>query len=201
MEMRKMDCIFCKIINGDIPSYTIYENEYVKCFLDVNPLSKGHTLIVPKKHFKDIYDIDYLLEQKKNGRIKHLGFSTHARLDTLKEFLNRYGSIMEFCQIQLNYLDWTLQDANEKVKLLNEHNIPIWVMEPVRGGSLAKFDEETNKIFLVGKKQYINTDIYPDSEYQLIGEAMLTPGRSTLGISVEDFIGNDKRINYVVEIR
>ncbi|MCQ2582441.1 MAG: M23 family metallopeptidase [Treponema sp.] len=67
--------------------------------------------------------------------------------------------------------------------------------------SYDKIDEETNKIFLVGKKQYINTDIYPDSEYQLIGEAMLTPGRSTLGISVEDFIGNDKRINYVVEIR
>ena len=91
--------------------------------------------------------IDYLLEQKKNGRIKHLGFSTHARLDTLKEFLNRYGSIMEFCQIQLNYLDWTLQDANEKVKLLNEHNIPIWVMEPVRGGKLAILNEEnTNKL-------------------------------------------------------
>ena len=53
-----MDCIFCKIINGDIPSYTIYENEYVKCFLDVNPLSDGHILIVPKKHFKDLYDID-----------------------------------------------------------------------------------------------------------------------------------------------
>ena len=56
--VNEMDCIFCKIINGDIPSYTIYENEYVKCFLDVNPLSDGHTLIVPKKHFKDLYDID-----------------------------------------------------------------------------------------------------------------------------------------------
>lgn len=54
---------------------------------------------------------------------------------------------MEFCQIQLNYLDWTLQDANEKVKLLNEHNIPIWVMEPVRGGKLAILNEEnTNKL-------------------------------------------------------
>ena len=53
-----MDCIFCKIINGDIPSYTIYENDYVKCFLDVNPLSNGHTLIIPKKHFLDIRDID-----------------------------------------------------------------------------------------------------------------------------------------------
>ncbi len=52
-----MDCIFCKIINGDIPSYKLYEDENVLCFLDVNPISKGHTLIVPKKHYKDIYDI------------------------------------------------------------------------------------------------------------------------------------------------
>ena len=44
-----MDCIFCKIINGDIPSYTIYENETVKAFLDINPTSNGHTLIIPKK--------------------------------------------------------------------------------------------------------------------------------------------------------
>jgi len=53
-----MDCLFCKIINGDIPSYTIYENEYVKCFLDINPVQDGHTLIIPKKHFLDINDID-----------------------------------------------------------------------------------------------------------------------------------------------
>lgn len=53
-----MDCIFCKIINGDIPSYTVYEDEYVKCFLDINPESNGHILIIPKKHFKDIKDIE-----------------------------------------------------------------------------------------------------------------------------------------------
>ena len=53
-----MDCIFCKIINNEIPSYTLYEDENVKCILDINPISKGHTLIIPKKHFKDIVDID-----------------------------------------------------------------------------------------------------------------------------------------------
>jgi len=53
-----MDCIFCKIINNEIPSYTIYEDELVKCILDVNPDSSGHTLIVPKTHFNDLYDID-----------------------------------------------------------------------------------------------------------------------------------------------
>ena len=53
-----MDCLFCKIINGDIPSYKVYENEYVFAFLDINPDADGHTLIIPKKHYKDIEDID-----------------------------------------------------------------------------------------------------------------------------------------------
>ena len=53
-----MDCIFCKIINGDIPSYTIYEDEMVKCFLDVHPDSNGHLLIIPKKHFICLEDIE-----------------------------------------------------------------------------------------------------------------------------------------------
>lgn len=52
------DCIFCKIIAGEIPSYTIYEDEEFKVFLDVNPASKGHALIVPKVHFADLYEID-----------------------------------------------------------------------------------------------------------------------------------------------
>ena len=63
----------------------------------------------------------------------------------MKEFLDRWGEHMEFCQIQLNYLDWTLQNAAAKVKLLNERKIPIWVMEPVRGGKLASLPEESAK--------------------------------------------------------
>ena len=54
----KMDCIFCKIVNGEIPSYTLYEDDIVKVFLDVNPDTNGHTLIVPKKHYTDLFDID-----------------------------------------------------------------------------------------------------------------------------------------------
>lgn len=85
---------------------------------------------------------DYLTEQKKNGRIKHLGFSAHGAYDVMKRFLDAYGDSMEFCQIQLNWLDWTFQDAKAKVELLNEYNIPVWVMEPVRGGKLAKLAEQ-----------------------------------------------------------
>ncbi len=56
--MRKEDCIFCKIINGDIPSNTIYENSEFKVIMDASPATKGHVLILPKEHFDDIYDID-----------------------------------------------------------------------------------------------------------------------------------------------
>ena len=52
------DCLFCKIINGEIPSYTIFENDFVKVFLDINPSTNGDCLIIPKKHFKNIEDID-----------------------------------------------------------------------------------------------------------------------------------------------
>ena len=84
--------------------------------------------------------LDYLLEQKKNGRIRHLGFSCHGEMDVLTRFLNAYGEHMEFCQIQLNYLDWDFQHGKEKVALLNEWKIPVWVMEPLRGGKLAKLN-------------------------------------------------------------
>lgn len=85
---------------------------------------------------------DYLLEQRKNGRIHHLGFSAHGDYDVMKRFLDAYGKDMEFCQIQLNYLDWEFQDAKKKVELLNEWNIPVWVMEPLRGGKLASLSAE-----------------------------------------------------------
>lgn len=85
---------------------------------------------------------DYLLAQKKNGRIRHLGFSAHGDYDVMKRFLEAYGKDMEFCQIQLNYLDWDFQDAKRKVELLNQWNIPVWVMEPLRGGKLASLAPE-----------------------------------------------------------
>lgn len=81
--------------------------------------------------------IDYFLEQKRLGRIRHLGFSTHAYPECLSEFLEKVGDKMEFCQIQHNYLDDTLQRAGEKCRILREYGIPILVMEPVRGGKLA----------------------------------------------------------------
>ncbi len=85
---------------------------------------------------------EYLLEQKRNGRIRHLGFSAHGSVEVMERFLDAYGEGMEFCQIQLNYLDWEFQDARGKLELLGRHNIPAWVMEPLRGGRLANLAPE-----------------------------------------------------------
>ena len=86
--------------------------------------------------------LEYFREQKKLGRSKHLGFSTHGSIGLIEEFLDICGEDMEFCQIQLNYLDWTLQDAKAKYDMLKRRGIPVWVMEPVRGGKLAVLSEE-----------------------------------------------------------
>lgn len=86
--------------------------------------------------------LDYFIEQKRLGRIKHLGFSTHGEVELMEKFLDLYGEHMEFCQIQLNYLDWTLQNGRAKYEMLTARGIPVWIMEPVRGGRLANLGEE-----------------------------------------------------------
>ena len=87
---------------------------------------------------------EHLLKMKAEGKIKHLGFSAHGDCNVMRRFLEAYGEEMEFCQLQINYIDWTFQKAKEKVELLNEYNIPVWVMEPVRGGKLAKLSDENS---------------------------------------------------------
>ena len=86
--------------------------------------------------------LDYFIEQKKLGRIRHLGFSSHADLPKLREILDKYGKDMEFIQLQMNYFDWTVQKAKEKYDMVAEYGLPIIIMEPVRGGKLASLPEE-----------------------------------------------------------
>ncbi|MBQ2739427.1 MAG: aldo/keto reductase [Oscillibacter sp.] len=122
----------------------IFEKQLEKCGVDHFDFYLLHN--VNENSIKDYMDprwgiLDYFREQKRLGRIRHLGFSTHGSVAMMKEFLDYCGKDMEFCQIQLNYLDWTLQDAKGKCGLLAAHNIPIWVMEPVRGGKLASLND------------------------------------------------------------
>ena len=123
----------------------IFEEQLRRCGVDYFDFYLCHN--VAEKNVDDFLSeeyglIPYLLEQKRLGRIRHLGFSTHGSLDMMRRFLSETKGQMEFCQIQLNWLDWTYQNAWEKVDILNKSGLPIWVMEPVRGGKLAKLSEE-----------------------------------------------------------
>lgn len=123
----------------------IFEKQLEKCQVDYFDFYLIHNLNDNNiENYMDDSDpvIPYLLEQKEKGRIRHFGLSVHGSLETLTRFLDKWGEHVEFCQIQLNYIDWNLQHACDKVELLNKRNIPIWVMEPLRGGKLATLSEE-----------------------------------------------------------
>ena len=128
------------MLTGDPDPADIFEQQLEKCqveyfdFYLLHNVYENSIAVYEDEHWNIL---PYLLEQKKNGRIRHLGFSTHAGVPALEAFLEKHANEMEFCQIELNYLDWTLQQAKEKCELLNRYSIPIWVMEPVRGGKLA----------------------------------------------------------------
>ncbi len=123
----------------------IFEKQLEKCRVEYFDFYMFHT--VSESNIEEYLNpkngiFEYLVEQKRRGRIKHLGFSTHGSIETIERFLKAYGSEMEFCQVQINWLDWLLQNARAKVELLNKWGIPVWVMEPVRGGRLCKLDEK-----------------------------------------------------------
>ncbi len=137
--------------------------------------------------------IDYFIKQRDEGRIKHLGFSSHALPETLEDFLKKYSSQLEFCQIQLNYLDWSLQDAKQKCEILAKYGIPVWVMEPLHGGKLANLPE--------GAKNKIN-EISPKATpvslafrwlQEIEGVTMVLSGMSSLEQMEDNILTFEKR--------
>ena len=108
--MRDSNCIFCKIAAGEIPSNTIYEDDEFKVFLDISPATKGHALIVPKQHYKDIYDID----EEVAARAMKLGkkLATH-----MTEVLGCDG---------FNLMQNNNEAAGQTVFHLHIHVIPRW---------------------------------------------------------------------------
>lgn len=123
----------------------VFENQLKKCGVDYFDFYLLHNV---NEKCIDVYTdpkwgiLDYFVEQKRLGRIKHLGFSTHGSPELIERFLDYADGHMEFCQIQMNYLDWSLQEADRKYKLLTDRNIPVVVMESVRGGTLANLPKE-----------------------------------------------------------
>lgn len=102
------DCIFCKIIKGDIPSKTVFEDDIVKVFLDVNPNTEGHMLVVPKKHIADFTEMD-------DETLTHI----HHVIKDMKELIyNKLGAIG--LKIVNNY------GCEQLVKHYHVHLIPVY---------------------------------------------------------------------------
>ena len=129
----------------------IFEAQLKKCRVDYFDFYLVHNVCEMNidEYLNEKHGIHaYLKKQKENGRIRHLGFSAHGDIDVIKRFMAVYGKDMEFCQLQINYLDWEFQNAKGKVDLIKGYGIPVWVMEPLRGGRLARLlptDEEKQK--------------------------------------------------------
>ena len=99
----------------------IFEKQLEKCGVEYFDFYLFHNVCEMNidAYLDEKYGIfQYLLKQKEAGRIRHLGFSAHGSCEVMKRFLEAYGSEMEFCQIQLNYLDWSFQSAEAKMELL-----------------------------------------------------------------------------------
>ena len=124
----------------------IFEKQLKKCQVDYFDFYLFHNVceLNIDEYLNPAHGIfEYLIKQKESGRIKHLGFSAHGSYEVIERFLEAYGKQMEFCQLQINWVDWEFQGAREKAELLAKHHIPLWVMEPLRGGSLASLPEES----------------------------------------------------------
>lgn len=126
----------------------IFEDQLSRCGVEFFDFYLLHNLSESSFDFYTNEELDvvgYLKKQKELGRIKHLGFSSHGSAETIDKFLSMYDCF-EFVQIQLNYLDWTAQNAEKKYEVISQkYNLPVWVMEPVRGGKLANLGDYAEK--------------------------------------------------------
>ena len=126
------DCLFCKIIKGEIPSYTIFEDEIVKVFLDINPSTNGDCLIIPKKHFNNITDIDL-------KTLSHINKISKEMYTLLKEKLNCEG--ITFAQNN---------DLGQEIKHYHLHATPRYTSDNVNHSfnknALHSIEDIFNKI-------------------------------------------------------
>lgn len=133
------------LLKGPGDGERIFREQLKKCRVDYFDFYLCHSLSFIETDYIEKYEktqtIDFLHSQKEDGTIRHLGFSFHGSPEELKKILDRGD--WDFVQIQLNYLDWEIQDAKTKYRILEERGIPCIVMEPVRGGNLCSLCEES----------------------------------------------------------
>ena len=124
----------------------IFEEQLNKCQVDYFDFYMCHNININTfDNYKKVNMYDELLKLKKEGKIKFLGFSFHGTPEILKEVVAEHE--WDFCQLQINYLDWDVVKAKEQYSIVQEKNIPVIVMEPLRGGGLVNLSEKAlNKL-------------------------------------------------------
>ncbi|MDR2517716.1 MAG: aldo/keto reductase [Spirochaetaceae bacterium] len=125
---------------------TIFNDQLKKCRVDYFDFYLLHNMNRGLKTAAERFKVyEFLKKKQEEGVIRHLGFSFHDSPAVLKEITGQWD--FDFTQIQCNYQDWEEQDAKGQVKILASKGLPIIVMEPVRGGSLATLSESAVEIF------------------------------------------------------
>lgn len=125
MENKNNDCVFCKIASGEIPCKKIYEDEKVIAFLDVNPVSRGHSLVIPKKHFENIFDIE-------EDTLKDIMYVVKTISLTLKENLNADG---------INIIHSSGKEAQQSVFHFHIHLVPRYKEDNLNVLSKSNYNE------------------------------------------------------------
>ncbi len=177
----------------------VFEEQLKKCRVDYFDFYLLHNVCESSFDFYTNEELDvvgYLLEQKRLGKIKHLAFSAHARAETIDKFLTKYPNVFEYCQLQLNYLDWTLQDAKAKYEVCEKHGIPVVVMEPVRGGRLINLSETAEKSLRDAEPDWTNAQWCFKFIQSLSNVAVCLSGMSTLDQLKENLATFDERADF-----
>lgn len=127
----------------------IFNEQLQKCNVDYFDLYLLHN--VDEETWPNIEKlslVDFLSQKKAQGKIRHMGFSAHCKPELLNSILEKYGDVLEFVQLQINYFDWEYMDAKALYDTARRYNKPIIVMEPVRGGMLASVPSEESRRIL-----------------------------------------------------
>lgn len=134
------------MLNSQAEMETFFAEQLRKCRTEYFDYYLVHS--ITEANFGKIEDLkcfEFLAQKKKAGKIRNLGFSFHDSPAVLEKVLAAHN--WDFAQIQLNYLDWELQDARKQYDILVKNNLPVIVMEPLRGGKLVSLCKESIDIF------------------------------------------------------
>lgn len=133
-------------INSEEEAKEMFDKQLERLDVDYVDFYLLHALDEDKwKKVLEYNIIEMCEELKKQGKIKYLGFSFHDEFNVFEEIIKYHN--WDFCQLQLNYMDMNIQAGQKGVDLANELNIPIVVMEPIKGGSLASLPSDVTKMF------------------------------------------------------